>query len=162
MFFLCTGSDFACVSRQPPIPGLDDFPQIISRQHNAGAFYYTYDEMAVTRFQQFKILNETFNDTRWWQTFTLPIYVDDVPEGVEEFNLSLSLLPDPNLPPRAVNITPAVATVRIQDCNCKFGPKQVFVHSSFSINLGFICFVCVHVGPFIWDKRLYQTQNAIL
>ena len=100
---------------QPPVPGADDFPQIISCQRNAGAFYYTYDEMAVTKFQQLEILNETFNDTHRWQTFTFPIYVDDVPEGVEEFNLSLSLLPDHTLPPKAVNVTPAVATVRIHD-----------------------------------------------
>ena len=119
MFFPCTGSDFVNVSRQPPVPGADDFPQIISRQPNAGAFYCTFDEMAVTRFQQFEILKKTFNDTRRWQTFTVPIYVDNVPEGVEEFNLTLSLLPDPSLPSRAVNVTPAVATVRIQDF-CKF------------------------------------------
>ena len=75
--------------------------------------------MAVNRSQQFEILNETFNDTHRWQTFTIPIYVDNVPEGVEEFNITLSLLPDPTLPPRAVNVTPAVATVRIQDF-CKF------------------------------------------
>ena len=78
-----------------------------------------FNEMVVSKFQKFEILNETFNDTRWWQSFTIPIYVDDVPEGVEEFNLTLSLLPDPSLPPRAVNVTPAVATVRIQDF-CKF------------------------------------------
>ena len=117
--FPCIGSDFACVSRQQPIPGADDFPQIFSCQPNAGAFYYTYDEIAVNRFQHFEILNETFNETHRWQTFTIPIYVDDVPEGVEEFNLTLSLLPDPSLPPRAVNVTPAVATIRIQDF-CKF------------------------------------------
>ena len=89
-----------------PTPGVDDFPQIIS-----GSYFI--------EFRQFKILNETFNDTQRWQTFTLPIYVDDVPEGVEEFNLTLSLVPDPNLPPRAVNVTPAVATVRIRDFSCK-------------------------------------------
>ena len=119
MFFPCTGSDFVKVSRQPPIPGADDFPQIISRQPNAGAYYCIFDEKAVNIFQPFEILNETFNETHRWQTFTIPIYVDDVPEGVEEFNLTLSLLPDPTLPPRAVNVTPAVATVRIRDF-CKF------------------------------------------
>ena len=128
MFFPCTESDLACVSRQRSISGTNDFPQIISHQPSAGAFYCIFDTMAVTKFQQFEILNETFNNTRRWQTFTFPIYVDDVPEGVEEFNLTLSLVPDPNLPPGAVNVTPAVATVRIQDCSCKFGQKQVFVH----------------------------------
>ena len=107
--YMFLGSDFANISRQPSVPGTDDFPQIISRQPNAGAFYYTFDEIAVT------FLNETFNDTHWWQTSSIPIYVDDVPEGVEEFNVTLSLLPDPSLPPRAVNVTPAVATVRIYD-----------------------------------------------
>ena len=120
IFFLCIGSDIANISKRRPIPGTDDFPQIFSHQPNAGAYYYIFDEMAVTGFQQFEILNQTFNDTHQWQTFTIPIYVDDVPEGVEEFNLTLSLLPDPSLPPRAVNVTPAVATVRIQDF-CKFG-----------------------------------------
>ena len=100
--YSCAGSNIILA----PTPGVDDFPQIIS-----GIYYI--------EFQQFKILNETFNDTRWWQTFTLPIYVDDVPEGVEEFNLTLSLVPDPTLPPRAVNVTPAVATVRIRDFSCK-------------------------------------------
>ena len=119
LFFPCIGSDFANISRQQPIPGADDFPQIISCQPNAGAFYYIFNEMVVSKFQKFEILNETFNATRWWQSFTIPIYVDDVPEGVEEFNLTLSLLPDPTRPPRAVNVTPAVATVRIQDF-CKF------------------------------------------
>ena len=121
MFFPCIGSDSACVSRQQPIPGADDFPRIFSRQPNTGAFYCMFDEMAQNRFQQFQILTKTFNDTRRWQTFTIPIYVDNVPERVEEFNITLSLLPDPSLPPRAVNVTPAVATVRIQDCSCKFG-----------------------------------------
>ena len=100
--YSCAGSNIILA----PTPGVDDFPQIIS-----GIYYI--------EFQQFKILNETFNDTQRWQTFTLPIYVDDVPEGVEEFNLTLSLVPDPTLPPRAVNVTPAVATVRIQDFSCK-------------------------------------------
>ena len=116
----CTGSDSAFVSMHSPIPGVDDFPQIYSRQpFQGGAFYIIFDDMAVSRYQQFEILNETFNDTHRWQTFTFPIYVDDVPEDVEELNLTLSLLPDPTLPPGSVNVTPAVATVRILDLSCK-------------------------------------------
>ena len=44
--------------------------------------------------------------------------MDDVPEGVEELNLTLSL--QPGIPSRSVNVTPAVATVRIHDLNSKF------------------------------------------
>ena len=76
--------------------------------------------MSRFRYQQFEILTETFNDTHWWQTFTFPIYLDDVPEGVEELNLTLSLLPDSTLPPGSVNVTPAMATVRILDLSCEF------------------------------------------
>ena len=61
-----------------------------------------------------------FNETQRSQTFTFPIFVDDVPEGVEELQLTLSLRPDLQLPERSVNVTPAVATVRIQDFSCKF------------------------------------------
>ena len=67
--------------------------------------------MAVTRFHHFEILNEIFNDTQQWQTFTLLIYMDDFPEGMEEFNLTLSPLLDSTLSPTTVNVTPAVAIV---------------------------------------------------
>ena len=59
-----------------------------------------------------------FNGTRRSQIFTFPIFVDDVPEGVEELQLTLSLRADPTLPQRSVNVTPAVATVRIHDFSC--------------------------------------------
>ena len=121
IYFPCTGSYFAIGSWQTPIPGVHDFPQIISCEYNA--FYYTFDEMAPYRFQKFEILNEAFNDTHRWQTFTLPIYVDDVPEGVEELKLILSLLPDASLSPRSVNVTPAITTVRIHDFDSKFVGK---------------------------------------
>ena len=61
-----------------------------------------------------------FSETRQSQTITFPIFVDDVPEGVEELQLTLSLRPDLQLPEGSVNVTPAVATVRIQDFSCKF------------------------------------------
>ena len=119
MFFPCIGSDFANMSKQRRTPGTDDFPQIISRQPNTGAFYYIIWWDGCEQISEIWNPEWDFNDTRQWQTFTIPIYVGDVPEGVEEFNFTLSLLPDPSLPPRAVNVTPAVATVRIQDF-CKF------------------------------------------
>ena len=113
----CAGSN---PPRQSPTPGINDFPQLISFTPLAGAFYFTYDEMSRLRFPPIQILTEPFNNTRRSESFTVPIYIDDVPEGVEEFNLTLTLLDDPTLPPRSVNVTPAVATVRIQDFSCKF------------------------------------------
>ena len=61
--------------------------------------------------------------------------MDDVPEGMEGFNLTLSLLLDSTLSPTTMNVTPAVATVRIHDLSSKFiGPfdiilKTIFVNS---------------------------------
>ena len=46
------------------------------------------------------------------------IYEDDVPEDVEELNITLSLQ-DPSLENR-VTVRPAVATVRIRDNDSKF------------------------------------------
>ena len=71
------------------------------------------------------VLSEMFNGTNRWQTFTLPIYMDDVPEGVEELNLTLSLVLDPTLPAGSVNVTPAVATVRILDFSCKLRDRVI-------------------------------------
>ena len=69
---------------------------------------------------EFRVLNQMFNDTQRSQTFTFPIFVDDVPEGVEELELTLSLQADLQLPEGSVNVTPAVVTVRIRDFSCKF------------------------------------------
>ena len=44
--------------------------------------------------------------------------MDDVPEGVEELNLTLSL--QPGTLSSSVNVRPAVATVRIHDFSSKF------------------------------------------
>ena len=120
--FPCVGSDIAFISRQLPEPGVDDFPRVFTRRgsNEGGGAFFLFDEMAVSRFRQFIILNETFGNTQRSQTFTLPIYLDDVPEEVEEFNLTLSLLPDTTLRPGSVTVSPAVATVRIQDNDCKF------------------------------------------
>ena len=46
------------------------------------------------------------------------IYEDDVPEGVEELNITLSLQ-DPSLADK-VTVRPAVATVRIRESDSKF------------------------------------------
>jgi len=59
-----------------------------------------------------------FNNTEHSQTFSLTIYEDDVPEGVEELNVMLSLQ-DPNLADQVI-VEPAVATVRILDNDSKF------------------------------------------
>ena len=96
-----------------PVPGVEDFPRIVD------STYYTLQEMPFD-ILEFCVLNQMFNETRRSQTFTFPIFVDDVPEGVEELQLNLSLRPDLQLPEGAVNVTPAVATVRIHDLSCKF------------------------------------------
>ena len=96
-----------------PIAGVEDFPRIVD------GTYYTFQEMPFD-ILEFRVLNQMFNETRRSQTFTFPIFVDDVPEGVEELQLTLSLRPDDQLPQGSVNITPAVATVRIHDSSCKF------------------------------------------
>ena len=98
---------------QNPIPGVEDFPRIVD------GIYYTFQEMPFD-ILEFSILHLMFNGIRRSQTFTFPIFVDDVPEGVEELQLTLSLQPDDQLPPGSVNVTPAVATVRIHDSSCKF------------------------------------------
>ena len=77
---------------------------------------------------EFRVLDENFNATQRSQTFTFPIFVDDVPEGVEELNLTMSLRPNDQLPTGSVNVTPAVATVRIHDSSCKF--IRLFGHGS--------------------------------
>ena len=46
------------------------------------------------------------------------IYEDDIPEGVEELNITLSLQ-DSSLANRVI-VAPAVATVRIRDNDSKF------------------------------------------
>ena len=63
------------------------------------------------------------------QTFSLTIYEDDVPEGVEELNVMLSLQ-DPNLANQVI-VEPAVATVRILDNDSKFSWFLRLVHGWF-------------------------------
>ena len=112
-YFSCAASHSAIDTIRNPIAGVEDFPRI------ADGIYYTFQEMPFD-ILEFRVLNQMFNEAQRSQTFTFPIFVDDVPEGVEELQLTLSLQPDDQLPPGSVNVTPAVATVRIQDFSCKF------------------------------------------
>ena len=113
LYLPSAGSHSALDNMRNPIPGVEDFPRI------ADGIYYTFQEMPFD-IPEFRVLDETFNGTQRSQTFTFPIFVDDVPEGVEELQLTLSLMPDDQLPEGSVNVTPAVATVRIHDSSCKF------------------------------------------
>ena len=127
LYFPCAASYSAIDTLQNPIAGVEDFPQI------ADGIYFTFQEMPFN-IAEFTVLNQLFNGTRRSQTFTFPIFVDDVPEGVEELKLTLSLRPDDQLPQGSVNVTPAVATVRIQDSSSKL----LFSHG-FSLNNNLIC-----------------------
>ena len=119
LYFLCAASHSAIDTLRNPIPGIEDFPRIVD------GIYYTFQEMPFNVLE-FCVLNQMFNGTRRSQTFTFPIFVDDVPEGVKVLQLTLSLHPDDKLPQGSVNVTPAVATVRIQDFSRKF--IKVFYH----------------------------------
>ena len=116
LYVLCAASYSAIDTMRNlrnPIPGVEDFPQIVD------GIYYTFQEMPFN-ILEFRVLNQMFNGTQRSQTFSFPIFVDDVPERVEELQLTLSLQLDDQLPPGSVNVTPAVATVRILDFSCKF------------------------------------------
>ena len=111
-YFSCAASHSAIDTPRNPIAGVEDFPRIVD------GFYYTFQEMPFD-ILEFRVLNQMFNEAQRSQTFTFPIFMDDVPEGVEELQLTLSLQPDDQLPPGSVNVTPAVATVRIHDSSSK-------------------------------------------
>ena len=64
-------------------------------------------------FQQIENKLLDFENTRRSQAFTVTIFDDDIPEGTEELNVTLSL-ENPNLA-NQVMVEPAVATVRIRD-----------------------------------------------
>ena len=74
-----------------------------------------------------------FEDVRRSQTFSVVIYEDDVPEGVEELYITLSLQ-DPSLANR-VKVRPAVATVRIRDNDSKCDISEWFDEELFENNL---------------------------
>ena len=119
LYFHCAASHSAIDTGRSPIAGVEDFPRIVD------GIYYTVQEMPFD-IVEFRVLNQMFSETRRSQTFTFPVFVDDVSEGVEELQLTLSLRPDDQLPEGSVNVTPAVATVRIQDFSSKF--IKVFDH----------------------------------
>ena len=127
LYFPCAASYSAIDTLRNPLPGVEDFPRI------ADGIYYTLQEMPFN-ILEFHVLDEIFNETQRSQTFTFPIFVDDVPEGVEELKLTLSHRPDDQLREGSVNVTPAVATVRIHDSSCKL----LFGHG-FSLNNNLIC-----------------------
>ena len=94
--FLCPGARPASAGRSDPItPGLHDYQDIAPGS----------------------VLPHDFEDTRRSQTFNVVIYYDEVPEGVEELNITLSLQ-DPRLSDRVI-LSPAVASVRIRDSDSK-------------------------------------------
>ena len=113
LYFHCAASHSAIDTLRNPKAGVEDFPRIVD------GIYYTFQEMPFD-IPEFRVLDQLFNGTRRSQTFTFPIFVDNVPEGVEELQLTLSIQPDDWLPQGSVNITPAVASVRIHDSSCKF------------------------------------------
>ena len=127
MYFFCAASYSAIDTLRNPIAGDEDFPRIVD------GVYYTFHEMPFDVLE-FRVLNQMFNEPQQSQTFTFPIFVDDVPEGVEELQLTLSLQADDQLPQGSVNVTPALATVRIHDSSCKL----LFGHG-FSLNNNLIC-----------------------
>jgi len=95
--FLCPGPRPASAGRfDPIIPGLHDYQEIAPGS----------------------VLPLDFEDTRRTQTFNVVIYDDQVPEDVEELNITLSLQ-DPRLSDTVI-VRPAVATVRIRDNDGKF------------------------------------------
>ena len=96
MYFPCAASYSAIDTLRNPTAGVEDFPQIVD------GTYYTFQEMPFN-IAEFTVLNQMFNETQRSQTFTFPIFVDDVPEGVEELQLTLSLRPDDKLPQGSVN-----------------------------------------------------------
>ena len=112
-YFSCAASHSAIDNIRNPIPGVEDFPRIVD------GIYYTFQEMPYD-ILEFPVLNQMFNGTHRSQTFSFPIFVDDVPEGVEELQLNLSLAPGQQLRQGVVSVTPVVATVRIRDFSRKF------------------------------------------
>ena len=97
MHLLCPGPRPASAGQFDPVtPGLHDYQEVAPGS----------------------VLPRDFQDSRRSQTFSVVIYEDDVPEGIEELNITLSLQ-DPSLANRMI-VRPAVATVRIRDNDSKF------------------------------------------
>ena len=77
-----------------------------------------YQQIEGNRSTPGSILSLDFNNTQRFQTLFVMIFEDEVPEGVEELNVTLSLQ-DLSLESQ-VMVEPAVATVRIRDIDSKF------------------------------------------
>jgi len=101
LYFVYPGSRPSSAIWRDFIPGIEDYQQI---QNNTPGY----------------ILSLAFENTRHSQTFSVEIFEDGVPEGVEELNVILSLQ-DPSIV-NLVNVTPAVATVRINDSKLYWFP----------------------------------------
>ena len=101
LYFVCPGSRPSSAVWRDFIPGIEDYQQI---RNNTPGY----------------ILSLAFDNTRHSQTFNVEIFEDGVPEGVEELNVILSLQ-DPSLA-NMLNVTPAVATVRINDSKLYWFP----------------------------------------
>ena len=102
VYFLCPGSR---PSRTPILAGIHDYQQILNSRS------------ALT---STSVLSIAFSDTNRLQNFSVVIFEDPVPEGVEDLNITLSLSSDDmNLEDRVI-VSPAVATVRIRDNDRKF------------------------------------------
>ena len=92
-------------------------------------FLYFHASAGIEDYQQIKNMSLDFNNMERSQTFSLTIYEDDVPEGVEELNVMLSLQ-NQSLANK-VMVEPAVATVRIWDNDSKFSQFLRLVHGWF-------------------------------
>ena len=81
-------------------------------------FHASAGTPGIEDYQQIENMLLNFNDTGRSQTFNVMICEDNVPEGVEELTVTLSLQ-DPSLANQVV-VESAVATVRILDNDSKF------------------------------------------
>jgi len=101
--FPCPGSRPTFATHRDPRPGIEDYQQIAY--------------MALQ-----------FDDAQCSQIFNVEIFEDAVPEDVEELNVTLILDPaSVGIVGERVNVTPAMATVRIQDNDCRFDINGVSI-----------------------------------
>ena len=96
-YFPYSGSRPTSAACRDPRPGIEDYQQIVNT-----TLY--------------------FSDAQHLQTFGVMIFEDAVPEDVEELNVTIILDPTTSIGivGERVSVTPAVATVRIRDNDCKF------------------------------------------
>ena len=99
--------------RRDPRPGIEDYQQIANAELQ-------------------------FDDSQRSQILDVEIFEDAVPEGVEELTATLILDPTSvGIVPERVNVTPAVATVRIRDNDREFASCNWWVHGFMTILLRF-------------------------